>query len=244
MAAPTGGATGVPSGAPPLPDSAVFVSLPSASPTPKAAGPPALPPNPSPAAVLAHYWGYSAFRSCQAEVVDAVLAGRDGLVVMATGAGKSVCYQVPALVRAAAAGQTAVVVSPLISLMQDQVEALQARGVAACYLGSAQADAGVTARAWAGDYAVVYITPESVMAEVGRLQALAGAGKLSLVAIDEAHCVSEWGALCGKGGGGGGRDGERGTRSRALDLHTLPTAPRAPRAPCTPRALGPSPTHT
>jgi len=193
MATPSGGATGA--------TGAAVVSLPS-SPPPKAAGvhpsqpPPSLPPNPTPHAVLAHYWGFSAFRSCQEAVINNVLAGADSLVVMATGAGKSLCYQIPALARP---GQAAIVVSPLISLMQDQVSALQARGVAACFLGSAQRDDAVTAGAWAGEYALVYITPEQARLAVGRLQALASAGRLSLVAIDEAHCVSEWGECFGGG---------------------------------------------
>jgi len=118
---------------------------------------------------------------------------------MATGAGKSVCYQVPALVAAARAApqttKTAIVVSPLISLMTDQVTALNARvgSDVACFLGSAQADPAITAKAWAGGFALVYITPELATTAVDRLAGMAGAGMLSLVAVDEAHCVSEWG---------------------------------------------------
>lgn len=108
---------------------------------------------------------------------------------MATGAGKSACYQVPPL----ASGRCAVVVSPLISLMQDQVAALEAKGVGAAFLGSAQSDRAVIDAAWSGDTPLVYITPELAATAVDRLRALAESGKLGLVAIDEAHCVSEWG---------------------------------------------------
>lgn len=111
------------------------------------------------------------------------------LSTQATGAGKSLCYQVPPLV----SNRVCVVISPLISLMQDQVAALAAKGVPAAYLGSAQHDAAVVDAAWAGATPLVYITPELAATAVDRLRALAATGRLGLVAIDEAHCVSEWG---------------------------------------------------
>lgn len=142
-----------------------------------------------PAAVLKRVWGHDAFRGPQAEIVAAALAGDDCLVVMATGAGKSVCMQVPPLV----AGRTGFVVSPLISLMEDQVKGLVRRGVRACLLGSAQADPKVRADAWAGRYQLVYLTPELAVRSIDRLAALHQGRGVSLLAVDEAHCVSEWG---------------------------------------------------
>ena len=112
-------------------------------------------------------YGYDAFRGVQADAIAAALAGEDALVVMATGGGKSLCYQVPPLVL----GRPALVVSPLVSLMQDQVLALQARGVAACVLGSAQADDTLWRRL--GDFQFVYVTPER--AATGRLRDAAAA---------------------------------------------------------------------
>ena len=130
-------------------------------------------------------YGYDAFRGVQADAIAAALAGEDALVVMATGGGKSLCYQIPPLVL----GRPAIVVSPLVSLMQDQVLALQARGVAACFLGSAQADATLWRRL--GDFQFVYVTPE--LAATERLREAAAALAPCLIAVDEAHCVSEWG---------------------------------------------------
>jgi RecQ family ATP-dependent DNA helicase len=121
--------------------------------------------------------------------IKGVLAGRDQLVVMATGGGKSLCYQVPPLVL----NKTAVVISPLISLMQDQVMALKAKGVSACYLGSAQTDTSVSAAAWAGDYSFIYLTPELAVNRADALRALRDSRGLALVAVDESHCLSEWG---------------------------------------------------
>jgi ATP-dependent DNA helicase RecQ len=143
----------------------------------------------TPLGVLREHWGYDAFRGPQAEVVDAALAGDDCLVVMATGAGKSLCMQVPPLV----AGRVGVVVSPLISLMEDQVAALVARGVRACLLGSAQTSLRVRDDAWAGRYQLVYVTPELALGCAARLAVLHSTVGLALLAVDEAHCVSEWG---------------------------------------------------
>ena len=122
-------------------------------------------------------------------VINGVMQGRDQLVVMATGGGKSLCYQVPPL----ALNMPAIVVSPLISLMQDQVMALEARGTKACYLGSAQSDRQVEVDAWAGKYSFIYITPELAMSRIQALSNLRSRFGIALVAVDEAHCVSEWG---------------------------------------------------
>jgi ATP-dependent DNA helicase RecQ len=108
---------------------------------------------------------------------------------MATGGGKSLCYQIPPLVL----GKPAVVISPLISLMQDQVMALQAKGISACYLGSAQTDASVVAGAWRGDYSFIYLTPELAVSHAAALRELRDTRGLALVAVDESHCLSEWG---------------------------------------------------
>jgi ATP-dependent DNA helicase RecQ len=143
----------------------------------------------TPQQVLTEHWGYAEFRGPQRAAIDAVVAGDDVVVVMATGGGKSLCCQVPALVL----GRPGVVVSPLISLMEDQVQALVKRGVRACLLGSAQRDPRVAADAWAGRYELVYVTPETALANVPRLAALHAGVGVSLLAVDEAHCISEWG---------------------------------------------------
>ena len=134
---------------------------------------------------LRRVYGYDAFRGVQAEAIDALCTGKDVLVVMATGGGKSLTYQIPPLVL----GRACVVVSPLVSLMQDQVLALEARGLAACYLGSAQTDSTVWARLHEFQY--VYATPE--LASTERFRAALVRLDPCLVAVDEAHCVSEWG---------------------------------------------------
>jgi ATP-dependent DNA helicase RecQ len=115
--------------------------------------------------------------------------GKDQLVVMGTGAGKSLCYQIPPLVIM----KTAIVISPLISLMQDQVMALNAKNITACYLGSAQTDRSAVLRAWQGEYMFIYMSPEYASNAFEEIKTFHLKKGLSLVAIDESHCVSEWG---------------------------------------------------
>ena len=143
-----------------------------------------------PRAVLHEVYGYDAFRGDQGAIVEHVVAGGDAVVLMPTGGGKSVCYQVPALVRAG----TGLVVSPLIALMHDQVDALVANGVRAAYLNSTQAPherAAVEQAYLAGELDLLYVAPERLNTEA-TLRFLAR-GRLSVIAIDEAHCVSQWG---------------------------------------------------
>ena len=137
-------------------------------------------------AALKAVYGHRAFRGVQAEAIDAVLAGKDVLTVMSTGAGKSLTYQIPALVL----GRAAVVVSPLVSLMQDQVLGLEARGLTAVYLGSAQEDATVWQRLDA--YQFVYVTPEMAATDDFRA-VLERTIRPCVLAVDEAHCISQWG---------------------------------------------------
>ena len=140
--------------------------------------------------VLARQFGYADFRPGQEAVVAAVLTGRDALAVMPTGAGKSVCYQVPAVVLD---GLT-VVVSPLVSLMADQVRALKEAGIRGAYLNSTLTpaqQAEVLARARAGAYDLMYVAPERLADP--RFAAFAAEAPIPFVAVDEAHCVSQWG---------------------------------------------------
>lgn len=139
---------------------------------------------------LKQYFGHTAFRPGQEELIDALLSGRDALGVMPTGAGKSMCYQIPALL----GDGTALVISPLISLMQDQVAALTQAGVPAAFVNSSLSAAQcreVFRRAEAGGYRLVYVAPERL--ETADFQRFAAKARLSLVAVDEAHCVSQWG---------------------------------------------------
>ncbi|WP_228151663.1 DNA helicase RecQ [Pseudazoarcus pumilus] len=149
---------------------------------------------PSALHTLQHVFGYAAFRGEQEAIIEHVSGGGDALVLMPTGGGKSLCYQIPALLREG----TAIVVSPLIALMQDQVSALREAGVAAAYLNSSQSAeemATITQALLAGELDLLYVAPERLLAArtLGLLERLRDQRRITLFAIDEAHCVSQWG---------------------------------------------------
>src|SRR4051812_39348873 len=141
-----------------------------------------------PHAILKQTFGFDAFRGVQEQVIRRVLAGQHTLAVMPTGAGKSLCYQLPALIREG----TALVISPLIALMHDQIRSADATGLKAASLTSADAEREATIRRFtAGELDLLYVAPERATTEAFRR--LVSRAQLALIAIDEAHCVSEWG---------------------------------------------------
>src|SRR6266853_36528 len=140
---------------------------------------------------LRRYWGYESFRPGQESIVRSIAAGRDACVVMPTGGGKSLCYQLPAVLDAA---RTVVVVSPLIALMQDQVAQLEQMGIPAAFVNSSLAGPErnqILKRAMAGEFRLLYFSPERVA--LGDTAELLKRIPVSFFAIDEAHCISEWG---------------------------------------------------
>ena len=150
--------------------------------------------SPSALDILRRVFGYPAFRGDQAEVVDHLVSGGDALVLMPTGGGKSLCYQIPALLRPG----VGVVVSPLIALMQDQVDALLLAGVRAAFLNSSldfDSVVDTERRLMRGELDLVYVAPERLLTDrfIGLLDQLVERNQLALFAIDEAHCVSQWG---------------------------------------------------
>ncbi|MEF8713314.1 MAG: DNA helicase RecQ [Accumulibacter sp.] len=144
--------------------------------------------------ILRRVFGYPSFRGQQEEIVDQLVAGGDALVLMPTGGGKSLCYQIPALLRQG----VGVVVSPLIALMQDQVDALRLAGVRAAFLNSSmdfRSAVDTERRLLDGKLDLIYVAPERLLSDrfIGLLEQLVAHRQLALFAIDEAHCVSQWG---------------------------------------------------
>ncbi|MDO8795344.1 MAG: RecQ family ATP-dependent DNA helicase, partial [Vicinamibacterales bacterium] len=152
----------------------------------------------APQKILEEVFGYDSFRGEQGEIIEHVTGGGDALVLMPTGGGKSLCYQIPAIARQRAGHGLTVVVSPLIALMHDQVAALRELGVEAAFLNSslaAEEFAATRQRMLSGELTLLYAAPERVTNEgfLEDLTALNNAAQLAAFAIDEAHCVSQWG---------------------------------------------------
>ncbi|XP_014514758.1 ATP-dependent DNA helicase Q-like SIM isoform X5 [Vigna radiata var. radiata] len=139
--------------------------------------------------LMKKHFGFSSLKSFQKEAISAWVVHKDCLVLAATGSGKSLCFQIPALF----SGKVVVVISPLISLMHDQCLKLTRHGISACFLGSGQPDNTVEQKAMRGLYSIVYICPETVLRLIQPLQKLAESRGIALFAIDEVHCVSKWG---------------------------------------------------
>jgi ATP-dependent DNA helicase RecQ len=143
----------------------------------------------TPASILQHYYGYSSFRPLQEDIIQSVLDGRDTVVIMPTGGGKSICFQIPALLK----DGVCIVVSPLLALMKDQVEALHVNGIGAAALnstthpGEAQ---NILMRCQKGEIKLIYVSPEKLITDLAWLKQQF---PISMVAIDEAHCISSWG---------------------------------------------------